>query len=168
MANYETRFVLTLTDANGNSAKMEAPSGLISDATTMAQLATGINGMITAVGAPGTITNAKVTSAVVTILIEKANATGAVDAQFSGVEDGARLNFLNSSGGRGSSTIPAPIPAVFGAAPNQDVVDPAGAAAAYIAWYTAHVNDQTALLNVYNGGVKVGHHSRKRAQRKVV
>ena len=167
MAVYEWTYHLQLTDANGNRAQMSVPGGTVSDATTMAQLATDMASLITALGAPGTITNAKVTSQTVSFLISKANPTGAVDAEYSGVEDGARMNFLNSVGGKGILTVPAPIAAVFASVPNEDTVDTGGPVAPLITWYEAHAQGNGAALNIYNGGVKIGRHARRRAQHRV-
>lgn len=167
MANYDTWIIATLTDANGDSAQMRIPLGPVAEATTLTGFATTIAAYITALGAPGTITNAKVTSIVGSFLYEKANPTGAVNAVYSSVTDGARLNFLNSLGGKGVSTIPAPVPAVFGAAPNEDTVDAGGVVATYITWYEATAAAGGSHLNLYNGGVKVGRGARKRAQHKV-
>ena len=167
MATYAVSYHLTLTDANGNTAQMVVPAGDLTDTATVANLVTNITGLLTALGAPGTITNAKVTSARISILEEKASPSGAVDAEFSGVEDGAQLNFQNSQGARGILRIPAPIPTVFAAAPNENVVDPGGPVSALITWYVAHAGSGINLINVYNGGVKVGRHARRRAQHKV-
>jgi|SRR5579862_800729 len=167
MANYHTEIVATLTDANGQRANMSFDTGLNPDTTTLATLATQANGFLTALGAPGTITNAKVTSLRVSFLLEKASPSGAVDAEYSLVTDGARLSFLNSQAGRGSTTIPAPISGIFAATPNEDTVDPSSAVSTFIAWYEANVAANNALLNVYNGGVKVGRHARRRAQHRV-
>lgn len=167
MASYQTQIGLTLTDANGDTAQMRFPLGEVDDTTTMTTLAGQVTALLTALGAPGTITNAKVTSATVSFLYEKAGPTGAVDAEYSRVSNGARLNFLNSGGGRGTTTIPAPIAAIFGAAPNEDVVDPTSAVSAFIAWYIAHVDGNGSVLNIYNGGVAVGKHARRRAQHKI-
>ena len=168
MANYMVDMILTLTDANGDTARMSVPLGQLADTNTLANLATTATGAITALGAPGVITNAKVTSLSFNVLFEKANPTGALDAQFSSVSDGARLNFNNSVGQTGVSTIPAPVPGVFGTAPNEDVVLVGGAAAAWIAFYVAHASrDSTHNIDVYNGGMKVGRSPNKRAQHKV-
>lgn len=167
MANYEWTYHLQLTDANGNRASMTVPGGMVSDATTLAQLATDMAGLITALGVPGTITNAKVTSQSASFLISKANPGGAIDAEYSGVEDGARMNFLNSVGGKGILTVPAPVAAVFATVPNEDTVDTGGPVAALITWYEAHAIGNGSALNVYNGGVKVGRHARRRAQHRV-
>jgi len=169
VANYDTFITVTLTDANGDTARMRVSNGITADTATLASLAgaSGVSGFLTALGAPGTITNAKVTSVVVSFLYEKAGPAGAVDAEFASVTDGARMNFLNSLGGRGIVTVPAPIAAVFGATPNEDTVDPAGPIAALITWLEAHNYDGANLLNVYNGGMKVGRNARRRAQHKV-
>ncbi len=103
----------------------------------------------------------------VSFLYEKASPSGAVNAEYSTIEDGARLSFLNSQAGRGQMTIPAPVAAIFAAPPNESTVDPTTAVSALITWYEANVSDQDALLNVYNGGVKVGRHARRRAQHRV-
>lgn len=167
MANFTGEVTLGLTDANGDRATMSFDSGIYPDTTTLATAATFVSSLLTALGAPGTITNAKVTSARFGFLYEKANPSGAVDAEYGSVTDGARLNFLNSAGGRGSTVIPAPISGIFAAAPMESTVDPASAVAAFITWYEAHVAGNGQLLNVYNGGVKVGRHARRRAQHRV-
>ena len=167
MANYDTFIVLDLTDANGNRASMRVSLGSVADTVTLAVFAANITAALTALGAPGTITNAKVTSAVGSFVYEKASPSGALDAQYSGVEDGARISMVNSLGGKISSTIPAPVPAVFGAAPNEDTVDSAGPAAAWIAYLAGHAVSNGSVTNVYNGGVKVGRHARRRAQHRV-
>lgn len=167
MANYYLETTLTLTDANGDTAQLKFPVGDTTDTITLAAMVADVNALITALGAPGTITNAKVTSAKITALVLKANPTGALNAQFSQVTDGARLNFLNSAGGRGVLVVPAPIPTVFAGPPNEDVVDSGGPIAALITYYTGHASHEGGLLNVYNGGVKVGRHARRRAQHKV-
>lgn len=166
MANLKVQYVWTLTDANGDTATMTMQE-VLNDGTTLSAIQTISTGFLTALGAPGAITNAKVTSTGVHVLFEKASPAGAVDAEFSSVTDGARISLLNTSGGRGSFTIPAPVPAVFGAAPNEDVVDVAGAAAPLIAYFETNAQDSGSALNVYNGGVKTGRHARRRAQHKV-
>lgn len=166
MANYEINVHLTLTDVNGDTATMVIPQGVLTDTNTVAQLVTDTNAAITALGAPGTITNAKVTSASIYILVEKANPSGAVDAQYSRVRDKAILNFLNSSGEKGVLSIPAPVAAVFGTAPLEDVVDASGPVSTLITYYTANAA-HSHLLNVYNGGRKGGGKSSRRAQHKV-
>jgi hypothetical protein len=167
MASYDVYVTLTLTDANGDTAHMRVNLGTTPDTGTLAALANDTGLLLTALGAPGTITNAKVTSATVSFLYEKAGPSGAVDAEYSGVSDGARLNFLNSQGGRGQVTIPAPVTAVFATAPNENVVDSGGPVAALITFLEAHYFDGSNPLNVYNGGRKVGRHAPRRAQHKV-
>jgi hypothetical protein len=140
---------------------------VLNDGTTLSAIQTISTGFLTALGAPGAVTNAKVTSTGVHVLFEKASPVGAVDAEFSSVTDGARIALLNTAGGHGSFTIPAPVVGVFGAAPNEDVVDITGAAAPVIAYFEANAQASGSPLNVFNGGVKVGRHARRRAQHKV-
>lgn len=167
MANYDAWLTLELTDANGDTAKMKVPFGEVPDTVTIATLAGQVVTALTALGAPGVITNAKVTSAVVSFLQEKANVTGALDAQYSSVTDGARLSFISTAGDKSQTTIPAPVPGVFGATPNESTVLVGGSAAAWITYYASHALGTGGSAFLYNGGVKVGRHARKRAQHKV-
>ena len=167
MADYAVAHTLTLTDANGDTAKMKIDQGLVVDSTTVAQLISQTDALITALGAPGVITNAKVTSATITILKEKASPTGALNSEYSSVTDGARLNFVSSGTNKWVTTIPAPVPACFGATPNEEVVDPTGPLAAWITAFESVVLGIGVANPVYNGGVKVGRHARRRAQHKV-
>lgn len=170
MANYRTFLNITLLDAQGNIARQRIDLGLLPDSDTVAGLATDMAGYITALGAPGVVTNAKVLEQSVTVLLSKSQAGGsgpALDAEFTSVADAARLQFANSAGDRASLSIPAPIPTVFGTLPLENVVDPAGAAAPVIAWMIAHAGGP-ALLNLYEGGVKISRRAPVRAQRRVV
>jgi hypothetical protein len=170
VANYDLLMTLGLTDANGDRAQMRVNLGTVGDTLTLAVAVANVTAALAALGAPGVITNAKVTSAGLFVLVEKANPTGALDAQFSSVQDAAKISLLNSLAGKGSSSIPAPVPGVFGASPNQETVDPGGAAAPWIAYLVSHAATpgSASLLNVYNGGVKVGKHATRRAQHRVV
>lgn len=166
MASYRCYLNVTLCDSDGDLSKQRIDLGPLPDTDTIAGLNTVMQGYLTALGGPGTITNACVTEASISIVISKATFAAALNAQYSQVEDQARLQFANSAGDRASLSIPAPIAAVFSSPPNQDTVNFAGAIAPVIAWFTAHAGGP-ALLNIYEGGVKVARRARIRAQHRV-
>lgn len=168
MANFITTLHIGLIDANGNKSKMSVDFGQVPEATTITAVNTIVAAGITALGAPGTITNCKVTDVSWTVLVTRASADGAVDAEYSTVNDGARLTFDASDGGQASSTIPAPVAAIFGATPNENTVDPTSAVSTWIAFMEGHEESQSVLTNVYRSGVKTGRHAPRRAQHRVV
>lgn len=167
LANYLVTLDLTLQDASGDQSRMRIPIGQQPDTALLSDLATIMAAALTALGSPGTITNAKVTAAAISVIYERANPSGAINAAYSSVSDGAQLNFANSLGGKGISRIPAPVTGVFGSPPNDDVVLASGPVSAWITFYTGHAAHDVNLLNVYNGGVKTGRHANRRAQHKI-
>ena len=165
MANITYSYNFNITDVNGDSAQMRIDS-ITADTTTLASLATNrgtLNGLI----AP--LTNGKVTGRTVTLQIDKAQISSGTapppaDATYPSVTDGARMSFTNSSGQRRVVVVPAPLEAVFKTDTN--VVNPDQAdVAAFIAEIIA-LGLIGGATNLYDGGVKVGHHARKRATRK--
>lgn len=163
MANFRIRYVQQVADIDGQVAttSFEATSP---DSTTVAQLITKLNAFGAAL-APAT--NGKVVRTSVSILGMEAQLIPGTppptDAIYPSVTDGARINFSNSQGATGHLTIPAPTEGTFLAAPQRDFVDPAGDAAALIAFIQTSATDTGQnYLNLYQGGIKTGRGARRR------
>lgn len=164
MANYRTRYNQTIADVDGNLANISFTAGAEPDTVTIAQLITNLNAFGAAFAAA---TNGKPVRGSVEVLGFEAQivpgATPPTDATYPSVTDGARLNFSNSGGSTGHITIPAPTETTFLAPPQRDFVDPAGDAAALIAFMQANASDAAGhALNLYQGGIKVGRRARRR------
>jgi hypothetical protein len=164
VANYRVRFFQQIADVDGNLALASYLNGNVADTITVAQLVTNTNGFGTALLAA---TNGKAVRWSFEVLVGEAQlipgSTPPTDATYPSVTDGARLNFSNSMGSRTSVVVPAPTEATFLAAPQRDYVDPAGDAAALIAWMQAHSLDTGGqAFNLYQGGIKVGRGARRR------
>lgn len=162
MANYPAEYLFTIVDVNGDQANVRIHT-LQADTRTFAQMVTTTNTLATALIA---CSNGKIIRQGFSVLVNEAQlivgTTPPTDAEYSSVTDGARLQFANALGERGSLTIPAPLEADFGAASN--VVDPTNAnVAALIALLqTDMVGDSGTALNLYKGGIKVGRRARRR------
>lgn len=123
MATYRVGYHFTVRDVDGSAATITVHQGAVSDATTVAVLATNsdtINATI-----PG-ITNAKVTKRTVSFDRDEAQGVG-VDAEFPLVSQKATLQFGNAAGSNGRLSIPAPLESIFRAPPSDDIVDPGSA-----------------------------------------
>jgi len=164
MTAYRIHFTQTVADIDGNLANVRVGFGNVDDTTTLAMLATSAASFGSAVGSA---TNGKAIRGGIEVLLFEAQilpgSTPPTDATYPSVTDGARLNFSNSAGSAGHITIPAPKENVFLAAPQRDFVDPAGSASGLITYMKANASDVGGnLLNLYQGGIKVGRGARKR------
>jgi len=165
MASFVYEYTFQITDVNGDSAQMRIKS-FAPDTTTIASLVTNsstLNGLI----AP--LTNGKVTARGVTLTVDKAQISSATapppaDAVYPSVTDGARMNFSNNIGARRVVVVPAPVESVFKTDTNTVNPDQSDVAA-FIAEIIA-LGEDPAATNLYEGGVKIGRHARKRATRK--
>jgi hypothetical protein len=80
------------------------------------------------------------------------------------VTDGAKLSFSGASGESRSITIPAPLLSDFLTGTN--TVNPGDANISALIAQVEGMNDEGLTVNLYEGGVKVGRHSRRRPARK--
>lgn len=162
MASYPLRFLLQVTDINGDTAEVSFPDYL-ADTTTVANLATAMALLEPEVAA---ITNGKITRQSVRILFNEAQyivgTAPPTDAEYSSVTDGARIQIADGLGERSSFTIPAPIEAVFGA--NSNVVDSTQVGVAALLASIAVTLKSTSgnFYNLYKGGIKTGRRARRR------
>lgn len=165
MASYNAYYVVQITDVNGDSALVRLES-LVSDTTTIAAIATQCAAAATALAAAS---NGKVTSQSFDIGFVKAQISAGTappptNATYPSVTDGAKLSFINSAGGRRSVTVPAPLLTDFKTGSN--TVNPADTNMAALIAYIEGLAAIDGSTNLYDGGVKVAHHARKRATRK--
>jgi hypothetical protein len=165
MASYEVFYDIQVTDVNGDSATMRLRS-LYPDTTDIAGLATTAS---TTVGLVAACTNGKVTGSAIYILFNRAQISAGTappptNATYPSVTDGARLSFNNSNGLGRSVTIPAPLLSDFISGSN--TVNPADANVAALITQVELLADLDGSTNLYQGGVKVGRHSRRRPTRK--
>jgi hypothetical protein len=162
MARYKISYKLQLTDINGDVAEVVINAAAL-DTATLAGLAANMATIESAVAAAS---NAKVTRQSVSALFNEAQfligSTPPTNAEYSSVTDGARFQFADGAGDRGSITIPAPVEAMFGA--NSNVIDPTNGLAAGIITVMETFADTSSgtVLNLYKGGVKVGRGARRR------
>jgi len=165
LANFEGTLDVQVTDVNGDSALVKVRV-VVPDTTTLASLAASTSNLGAALAA---CTNGKVTSQGISFGFVKAQISAGTapppaNATYPSVTDGARLFFSNSAGEKRGITIPAPLLTDFKAGSN--TVNPADA---NIAAFITNVETDplfTGTANLYEGGVKVAHHARKRAARK--
>jgi len=162
MASYKVSYEFQVTDINGDVANVVVHA-FSADSATLAQIATNVATLDAALAAA---TNGKVTRQGASVLVNEAQflvgSTPPTNAEYSSVTDGARFQFANGGGDRASSTIPAPLEAMFGS--NSNVIDSTQTqAAAWIAAFEsiARGNDGSPL-NLYKGGIKVGRRARRR------
>lgn len=171
MATYDVNMLIEVGDINGDVALMRFGAGHQSDASTLANWNTNVGALVTALGAPGVITNGKVIRTGLSVLFSRAQLAGgvaAIDAEFPSVADKARLGFANSGGAKAIVSIPAPIEAIFHAPPSDDSVDPASAVAAFITACEGQLADLSGvLLNLYTGGVRQKSRARRRKQHRL-
>lgn len=165
MAHYKARYVIQVTDVNGDTAIVSFPAFPL-DTVTLAAAATVMATLEADVAA---LTNGKVTRQGLQVLFSEAQylvgSSPPTNAEYSSVTDGAHLAFADGLGERMSVTIPAPLEAVFGASSN--VVNPTyGAIATLISDVAASCGSPSGgQYNLYKGGIKVGRHSRRRVSR---
>lgn len=165
MASFTLEFGFQITDVNGDTAQVRIQQ-VVADTQTLAVLKTTSDNINTLLAA---CTNGKVTSRTVTVIQDKAQISAATapppaDATYPSVTDGARLNFSNSAGERRSLTIPAVIEAAF--ATGTTTVDPGQANIAALISIIEGLVDFDGTTNLYQGGVKVAHHARRRVSHK--
>jgi hypothetical protein len=166
MAAYEVHYQFQILDANGDTAIMTVPSGNDADTLTIAQLATRSAAFVTALGAPGVVTNGKVVRTGVSILLTSPDPRAAplpIDAEFPSVADKALLAWGTTQGGKAQLGIPAPVEVIFHAPPADDTVDPSNAAmATLIAGYIALGADVGGNVFSYRSGVRRKSRARRR------
>lgn len=165
MASYEVYYDMQVTDFNGDTAMVRLRS-LYPDTTTIAGLATTA---ATNVGVVAACTNGKVTSSGISILFNKAQISSSTapppaNTTYPSVTDGARLTFNNSNGLSRVVVIPAPLLSDFETGTN--TVNPADTNVAPLIAQVQALADLDGSTNLYQGGVKVGRHSRKKPARK--
>lgn len=165
MASYEVYYDMQVTDVNGDTAMVRLRS-LYPDTTTIAGLATTA---ATNVGVVAACTNGKVTSSGISILFNKAQISSATapppaSAVYPSVTDGARLSFSNSNGLSRVVVIPAPLLSDFITGTN--TVNPGDTNVSALIGQVEALADLDGSTNLFEGGVKVGRHSRKRPSRK--
>lgn len=165
MPSYEMQYDVTITDFNGDTATMHV-SSFYPDTTTISGL---VGTLTTLAGDIAACTNGKVTATGFHFLIDKAQISTATapppsNATYPSVTDGARLAFANSNGGRRVVVVPAPLLSDFLA--NSNTVNPGDANVSALIAEIEALADNTGSTNLYEGGVKVGRHSRRRATRK--
>lgn len=168
MANFKTTLWVEIIDIDGDTARvslntMEGDTGILSDiATNTATLATNL----------AAVSNGKVVKQGVTVIFDEAQflvgTTPPTDATYPKVEDGARLQFSNAEGSRASITIPAVRELAFNTPSDRNTVNPTQTAVkALIDFFKATALDSGLnALNLYQGGVKVARHARRRPNRK--
>ena len=162
MANYRTQYDFEVVDVNGDTANIRIQT-LQPDTRTFAQMVTTTGALATAIIA---CSNGKIIRQGFSVLVNEAQflvgTSPPTNAEYSSVTDGARLQFANSLGERGSITVPAPLETDFGSASN--VVDSLDTnVAALIALLQASmVGASGTALNLYKGGIKVGRRARVR------
>jgi hypothetical protein len=165
MASYTVHYNFEYIDKNGDVAVMRIPTHLV-DTTTIAALVTALDAGATAIGAPGTMSNATPLRRSISIFEtgEDPSATPAVDAIFPSVADKARLQFLAPlSGSKLVVALPAPIEAIFAAPPADDTVASASAVAALITWVEGNAKDVGGnAFSVYTSGVRQKSRARRR------
>jgi hypothetical protein len=165
MANYDTLYTFQITDINGDSATATLRQSL-TDTSTIVAIKALADALQTALAA---CTNGKVTKEAFTVLLNKAQISSGTapppaGAVYPSVTDGARLNFSGAAGENRSITIPAPLLSDFVTGTN--TVNPADANIAALITVIEGMNDEGLVANLYEGGVKVGHHARRRPARK--
>jgi len=169
VANITAALELLVVDINGDTAQVVLNT-VTDDAALISDLTAEVGNFATALAAT---TNGKIIRQRLSFLVDEAQlivgTTPPNEAEYSKVETGARINFSNAEGSRGAITVPAPILANFSAAGNANTVNPTSTAmAALIAFVKANMADKGGnLLNLYQGGVRVSHHARRRPNRRV-
>lgn len=165
MANYTLEFAYQITDVNGDSATLRLQQ-VVADTQTLAVLKTTSDNLLAKITP---LTNGKVTSRVVTVIQDKAQISAGTapppaDATYPSVTDGARLNFGNAAGERRAFTIPAVVEAAFKS--GTTTVNPAQSDVAALIAQVEGLVDFDGVTNLYQGGVKVAHHARRRVSHK--
>jgi len=165
VASYDTFHHVQITDVNGDTATVTVRR-TYTDTTTLAILATNNAALASAIAA---CTNGKVTQQSATGLFDKGQISAGTapppaSAVYPSVTDGARLNFSGAAGESRALTIPAPLLSDFLSGTN--TVNPADANVAALITLIEGWNDEGLTVNLYEGGVKVGRHARRRPARK--
>lgn len=169
MADYRATLWLDIVDIDGDVAH-SAINTVEGDAAVLSDIATNVGTFATDMAA---VSNGKVIRQGATILFDEAQlivgTTPPTDAIYPKVEDGARLQFSNAHGGRAALTIPAPKEAVFQTGGERNTVNSTQTnVATLITFFKATALDVGLnALNLYQGGVKVARHARRRPSRRV-
>ncbi len=149
MAQYQVGYHFTLRDVDGASSVHTIHDGKVSDATTLAQLATHLAALTTDLQA---VTNAKIVQTSFSVLNTVLAGVG-TDAEFPLVSQRAVLHFSNAGGSRAIFAIPAPKEVIFKSPPSDDIVDPAQAdMATFISEFIADAADANAAPYTFQGG----------------
>lgn len=165
MATYTVYNDIQITDVNGDSALVRVQDTAADTVT----LATAAANLAIIVGVVAACTNGKVTSSGMHVVVSRAQISASTappptNATYPSVTDGARLNFSNSSGGTRNVTIPAPLLSDFISGTN--TVNPSDSNIAPLIAELEALTDLSGSTNLFQGGEKVAHHSRKRVTRK--
>jgi hypothetical protein len=165
VANYDTIYHVQITDVNGDSATVSLRQNL-ADTSTIVAIKALADALTAAIAA---CTNGKVTSESYTVLLNKAQISSGTapppaSSVYPSVTDGAKLSFSGASGESRSITIPAPLLSDFLTGTN--TVNPGDANISALIAQVEGMNDEGLTVNLYEGGVKVGRHSRRRPARK--
>lgn len=166
MAVYDGAYIFQVTDVNGDTAEVSVAVAA-GDTSTIAAAASAAAALATAIQAT---TNGKITSqgfrvGFIKAQISAGTAPPPANATYPSVTDGARLTFANSAGGRRSVTVPAPLLTDFITGSNTVNASDTNIAALITA--VEAVSDiGGGATNLYEGGVKVGRHARRRTTRK--
>lgn len=167
MASYEVFFEYTLTDVNGDTAQTRV-RGVLADTATVAAIATQVGTLGAEIAA---CSNAKVTSERFGIIISRAHISAGTapppaDAVYPSVTDGARLSFNSTGGAARTLTIPAPRESDF--ISGETTVNPSDTNVAALIADLITIADVGGTPNLYQGGVKVARHARRRETRKTL
>lgn len=165
MATYTVYYDIQVTDAFGDTANVRLQTTTV-DTATIAARVTDAQTLASDIAA---CTNGKVTSIGFSVLVSKAQISAGTapppaNATYPSVTDGARLSFANSAGERRSITIPAPLLSDFKT--NSNTVNPDDANVSALISQVEAFFDLDGATNLYEGGVKVSHHARRRPARK--
>lgn len=165
MATYLATYNIQVTDVNGDTATMRVTEAR-ADTALVSAIATQTAALAALVAAA---TNGKITSQGYTLEFVKAQISAGTapppaSAIYPSVTDGARLEFNNSAGEKRVVVIPAPLLSDFKT--NSNTVNPADTNMAALISFIEGITDLDGSTNLYQGGVKVAHHARKRATRK--
>lgn len=165
MANYTLEFSFQFTDVNGDSAVTRIQQ-VVADTQTLAVLNTTSTNLAAALSA---CTNAKLTARTTTVIQDRAQISAATapppaSATYPSVTDGAQLNFANAAGEKRKLTVPAPLLSDF--ITHSNVVNASDTNIAALITVVEGVVDFDGATNIYEGGIKVAHHARRRVTRK--
>lgn len=169
MANYRAEFLYELQDASDARSVLRLVAWL-PDTTTAADLKAASDGVNTAIGNAGHVTNAKVVRRGVRVIYDRAQTDPSapnppLDSWYPNVVQKALLKYSNANGVQAQLALPAPIRAIFHAAPSSGVVNASNAAVASFNGVAESLLQDATLtsLNLAQGGTyRTGHTRRRR------